>query len=329
MKRSITILTLVISVIAPTALFAQSTVEGTGYLPKFEPKSNMKVLEENLKKTGELADLLKNGNDELSEAVKQYKDNRQPDTKARVYNLLGELANKTVTQIDNIVSNKDRMKDGMLEMNYKMAKIKASLDERNNAFSQHDKTIHQEADELKKEMQDLARQIKNDPENQELRFQFRSKLIKLYHLDKRLKTIQAHKRLNTTFGEQLAKIDTFFRDMNQNMDHFVMNLKIQKQSLIEEIKLIQYSAELNDWLLAQTGDSQSAFAMIGKIKDLSSALKQFEVATDAMICMDDMNEIIQTLPDVSDLLGESSGLNLNDLDKMIDTFANMDVTASK
>ena len=176
------------------------------------------LLEESLTQTGELAEILKKGNDELSEAIKAYQSDPTVAGKDRVYVLLGDLAGQTVKQIEGIVSNKDKIKDGLSEIVYKMDRIKLSLGEKQETFSKYAEEIVKQAGGVKDELRKLAKAIKKDPENKVLRREFRRKLFELRNLDNRNKTYRAHQRLNQKFGEQVELAQQFFTQLDANME---------------------------------------------------------------------------------------------------------------
>jgi len=298
---------LIVIVSGPQAL-AQQAVETTGYLPQFETTTtNIQALEENLAKTGELAEILKKGNDELSEAIKQYRQDHSIETKDRIYNLLGGLADKTVRQIDDIVANKDKMRDGVTQILYKMDHIKSTLKDKREKFSDYIKSTRETAEKVKDELRQLARKIKSDPENAELRKQFRTQLFKLRNLDNRYKTYMAHERLNEKFGEQVELAQQFFQQLDNNTDQLVSNLEEQKQFLVMKVGLLKDTAEMESWLRGESGSSLSAFAMMKKISELSKALEKFNAATDVLVEMNDIGTLIESLPDASEIFGIDSG----------------------
>ena len=314
----LTLTALLVVMAAAGSLSATQAVEETGYLPQFETtKPNIEVLEENLTKTGVLAEILKRGNDELSEAIKQHRTDRTVESKDRIYGLLGGMAGKTVDQIDNIIANKDQMKDGLTQIIYKMDHIQASLDEKQQKFGGYvDKTVAQ-ATAVKDELRAAARAIKKDPENRRLRLEFRRKLFRLRNLDNRQKTYKAHQRLNDKFGEQVAMADQFFQQLDANMDQLVLNLNEQKEFLVMRVGLLKDAAEMESWLRGEGESNLSALAMMRKIGDLSKALEKFNAAADVMVEMNDIGTLIESLPDASEMFGlegdgAADGANLED-----------------
>ena len=218
-------------------VLAEQAIERTSYLPQFESvKANIQALEQNFAKTGQLADVLKKGNDELSEAIKQYSQNHSTETKDRIYNLLGDLATKSVGQIGDIVAKKDEMKDGTTEILYKMDSIKVTLKDRQKKFTTYIENTGKEADKAKNELRQMARKIKSDPNNAELRKQFRSKLFVLRGLDNRYKNYQAHQRLNEKFSKQVELAQQFFQRLANSTDQLISNLEEQKEFLVLRIQ---------------------------------------------------------------------------------------------
>jgi len=303
---------------------AEEAVEKTSYLPQFETtRTNIQVLEENLSKTGELAEILKKGNDELSEAIKQYNQDHSTETKDRIYNLLGNLASTTVRQIDDIVSNKGKIRDGVTQIIYKMGHIKDALKSKQKKFSDYIKHTHEAAEKVKDELRRLARKIKSDPENAELRKEFRSNLYKLRNLDNRYKTYHAHQRLNAKFGKQVELAERFFQQLDNNTDQLISNLEEQKQFLIMKVDLLRDTAEMESWLRGEGESNVSAFAMMKKISELSKALQKFNAATDVLIEMNDIGTLIESLPDASEIFGidgSSGSKGGNSEDKYVDYF---------
>lgn len=285
-------------------LEAQEVLEETSYLPQFETsRTEIQTLEENLAKTGALADILKKGNDELSEAIKQYKQDHSMETKDRIYGLLGDLAGQTVTQIENIVANKDQMRDGVSQIIFKMRQISLTLAEKHKRFQSFLAKTQKQAEPLKKELKDMARKIKKDPENDELRRAFRTKLYKLKHLDHRHKTYKAHERLNAKFAAQVKKAEQFFEALNNNTDQLIANLEEQKEFLVMKVGLLKDAAQMESWLRGEGASNASAFSMMKKIGDLSQALEKFNAATDVLIEMNDIGTIIDGLPDAGEIFG--------------------------
>jgi len=283
---------------------AEQAVERTSYLPQFETtRTNVQALEENLAKTGALAEILKKGNDELSEAIKQYGQDHSTETKDRIYNLLGNLAGKTVRQIDDIVADKDKMKDGVTQILYKMGHIKSTLKNKQSKFVGYIKKSRVEADKVKDQLRQLARKIKSDPENAELRKEFRSKLFALKGLDNKYKTYMAHDRLNAKFSKQVELAQQFFQQLDNNTDQLIANLQEQKEFLVMKVALLKDAAEMESWLRGEGQSNVSAFSMMKKIGELSKALEQFNAATDVLIETNDIGTLIESLPDASEIFG--------------------------
>ena len=309
-----------------SAALAEQAVERTSYLPQFEAtRANVEALEENLAKTGELAEVLKKGNDELSEAIKQYGQDHSTETKDRIYNLLGSLAGKTVGQIDDIVANKDKMKDGVTQILYKMEHIKSTLKNKQGKFVDYIEKTRVEADKVKNQLRQLARRIKSDPENAELRKKFRSKLFALKGLDNKYKTYQAYDRLNAKFGKQVELAQQFFQRLDNNTDQLIANLEEQKEFLVMKVALLKDAAEMESWLRGEGESNVSAFAMMKKIGELSKALEKFNAATDVIIEMNDIGTLIDSLPDASEIFGidgSTSSKGGNFEDKYIEYFLN-------
>jgi len=282
----------------------QQGLEETTYLPQFEnSKSEIETLEENLAKTGELADILKRGNDELSEAIKQYRQDQSPEAKNRVYGLLGHLARQTVTQIEGIVAHKDQMQDGVAQIIDKMDNIQHNLKGKKQKFTTHIGHTQKQAVELKTQLKALARRINRDPENSALRKEFRTLLFKLKNLDHRYKTYRAHERLNTKFTEQVGLAQNFFEQLNNNTDQLIANLEEQKEFLVMKVGLLRDAAEMESWLRGEGRSNASAFALMKKIGDLSQALEKFNAATDILVEMNDIGTLIDSLPDAGQIFG--------------------------
>ncbi len=305
---------------------AEPLMETTSYLPQFETtRGNLETLEKSLAQTGELAEILKKGNDELSEAIKQYKQDRSTETKDRIYNLLGDLAGQTVSQIDGITSNKDAMKDGLSGIVFKMTTMKTTLSEKQQRFSRYSQELQNQAEQVKEELRDLARNIKSDPENNNLRREFRRKLYELRSLDQRYKTSLAHQRLNNNFASQIGMAHDFFKQLNDNIEHLVVNLEEQREFMVLKIGLLRDAAQMEAWLRDEGQGTVSAFGMMTKITELSQALDKFNAATDVLIEMNDIGTLIDSLPDVDQLLG-LEGISVQDgqsiEDQYVDYFLN-------
>lgn len=282
----------------------QQALEETTYLPQFEnSKSEIETLEENLAKTGELADILKRGNDELSEAIKQYRQDQSPEAKDRVYALLGHLARQTVTQIEGIVAYKDQMQDGVAQILYKMDNIQHNLTGKKKKFTAHIEQTQKEAAALKTQLKTLARQIQRDSENPTLRKEFRTLLFKLKNLDHRYKTYRAHERLNVKFAQQVGLAQNFFDQLNNNTDQLIANLEEQKEFLVMKVGLLRDAAEMESWLRGEGQSNASAFALMKKIGELSQALEKFNAATDILVEMNDIGTLIDSLPDAGQIFG--------------------------
>ena len=287
---------------APNLAAAKQAVESTGYLPEFEAtRPNIEVLEENLTRTGELADVLKRGNDELSEAIKQYRQDHTLESKDRIYVLLGELAGTTVEQVDDIMANKDKMKDGLAQILYKMGHIQTSLSEKKLRFTTHLDNTRELATATKDELRELARAIKKDLDNRSLRTEFRRKLFLLRSQDNRHKTYLAHQRLNEKFGKQVDMAQQFFQYLDGNMDQLMLNLAEQKEFLVMRVALLKDAAEMESWLRGEKESNVSAFAMMTKIGELSKALERFNAAADVLVEMNDIGTLIDSLPDAGDI----------------------------
>jgi hypothetical protein len=321
--KSLNYLTIAFFIAAISAkAISTPVIEHTGYLPQFETtKKNVKALEENLRKTGELAEILKKGNDELSEAIKQYKQDHSIETKNRIYNLLGSLAGQSIIQIDDIVGNRDRTRDGVKQVLYKMQNIKETLNTKKTKFDDYIQATKTQAENVKQSLRKLAREIKNNPDNNELRRDFRRQLFELRIMDKRYKTYRAHQRLNEKFGKQVEVAHNFFEQLDANTDQMMANLAEQKEFLIMRIQLLRDSAEMERWLTSESESNVSAFAMMKKISELSKAMEKFNAATDVLIEMNDIGTLIDSLPDASEVLGfEASANGENYEDKYIDYF---------
>jgi hypothetical protein len=303
---------------------AEEAVEKTGYLPQFETtRTNIEVLEENLVKTGKLAEILKKGNDELSEAIKQYGQDHSAETKDRIYTLLGDLAGKTISEINGIVSNKSKMRDGVTQILYKMVHIRDTLKDKQKKFSEYIKNTHGSAGKIKDELRRLARRVKTDPEDAELRKEFRSKLFKLRNLDNRYKTYLAHQRLNAKFGKQVGLAEQFFQQLDGNTDQLLSNLEEQKEFLVMKVGLLRDTAAMESWLRGEGESNVSAFSMMKKIGELSKALGKFNAATDMLIETNDIGTLIESLPDAGEIFGLDGGSGTksgNFEDKYVDYF---------
>jgi len=287
---------------------AEQAIERTSYLPQFETtRTNVQALEENLAKTSELAEILKKGNDELSEAIKQYGQDHSTETKDRIYNLLGNLAGTTVRQIDDITANKDKMKDGVTQILYKMGHIKSTLKNKQSKFVDYTEKTRIEADKVKDQLRQLARKIKSDPENADLRKEFRSKLFALKGLDNKYKTYQAYDRLNEKFTKQVELAQQFFQQLDNNTDQLIANLQEQKEFLVMKVALLKDAAEMESWLRGEGQSNVSAFTMMKKIGELSKALEKFNAATDVLIETNDIGTLIESLPDASEIFGIDGG----------------------
>jgi len=303
-----TLLIILFLALIVSELEAQQVMEETSYLPQFETsRTEIQTLEENLAKTGALADVLKRGNDELSEAIKQYDQDRSMETKDRIYGLLGDLASQTVTQIESIVANKDQMRDGVTQIIYKMSQINRTLAAKQNQFKTFLDKTQKEAAPIKDELKAMARKIRKDPENDELRRAFRNKLYKLKHLDHRNKTYKAHQRLNDKFAAQVKLAQQFFEGLNNNTDQLIANLEEQKEFLVMKVGLLKDAAQMESWLRGEGESNASAFSMMKRIGDLSQALEKFNAATDVLIEMNDIGTIIDGLPDAGEIFGIGTG----------------------
>jgi uncharacterized phage infection (PIP) family protein YhgE len=315
---------LLIAAFAAGHVYSQEALERTSYLPQFEStKENIQVLESNLARTGELADILKRGNDELSEAIRQYRQDHKPETKDQIYGLLGDLAGTTVRQIDDIIANKDRMRDGVTQILYKMRRIQGTLAERQKTFADYVAGAQNDAEEVKKQLRELARKIKSDPENGELRKEFRNDLFKLRGLDQRYKTYQAHQRLNEKFAGQVDLAHQFFEQLHNNTDQLVSNLQQQKDFLVMKVNLLKDAAEMESWLRGESEGNVSAFALMSRIGELSTALEKFNAATDVLVELNDIDTLVESLPDAGEIFGiggASGGSGGNFEDKYVEYF---------
>jgi len=321
--KSKRILLLLVLVVCTVSAYGQQGLEETTYLPKFErSRTEIETLEENLAKTGQLADILKRGNDELSEAIKQYHQDKSPEAKNRVYGLLGDLARQTVTQIEGIVAHKDQMQDGVAQIIYKMKRIQRNLAEKKLTFTAQITQTQQKAGALKIQLKALARKIQRDPENPELRKAFRSMLFKLKNLDHRYKTYRAHERLNTKFTQQVGMAHNFFEQLNNNTDQLVANLQEQKEFLVMKVGLLRDAAEMESWLRGEGESNASAFAMMKKIGELSQVFDKFNAATDIIVEMNDIGTLIDSLPDAGQIFGIDGKVKKGERmeDKYIDYF---------
>ena len=316
-------LAVLVAMLTGAGSLAQQALEKTSYLPEFErSRENIEALETNLAKTGELAEVLKRGNDELSEAVRQYQQDHKAETKDRIYGLLGDLAGTTVRQIDDIVANKDKMRDGVTHILSKMRHIQMTLTDRQQVFTQYVKDAKGAAEAVKTQLRELARKVKSDPENAELRKEFRSTLFKLRNLDQRYKTYQAHQRLNEKFNSQVDVAYLFFEQLNNNTDQLISNLEQQKEFLVMKVGLLKDAAQMESWLRGEGESSVSAFALMKKIGDLSGALDKFNAATDVLAELTDIDTLVASLPDAGEIfnLSGASGKGENFEDKYVDYF---------
>ncbi len=317
------ILSMLILAVSAVSVHGQQGLEETTYLPQFErSKSEIETLEENLAKTGQLADILKRGNDELSEAIKQYHQDQSPETKNRVYGLLGHLARQTITQIKGIVAHKDQMQDGVAQIISKMKHIQHNLAEKRQTFAVQSERTRKKAGALKTQLKALARKIKRDTENMELRKEFRTLLFKLKNLDHRYKTYRAHERLNTKFTQQVGLAHNFFEQLNNNTDQLIANLQEQKEFLIMKVGLLRDAAEMESWLRGEGESNASAFAMMKKIGELSQVFEKFNAATDILVEMNDIGTLIDSLPDAGQIFGIDGKIKKGERleDKYIDYF---------
>lgn len=316
-------LSILVAILAAADSSAQQALERTTYLPEFESsRGNLQVLESNLAKTGELADVLKRGNDELSEAVRQYRQDQNPETKDRIYGLLGNLAGTTIRQIDDIVANKDRMRDGVTHILYRMRQIQTTLTDRQKVFARHVTEARDAAEAVKAQLRELARRISSDPENTELRREFRNTLFRLRNLDQRYKTYQAHQRLNDKFASQVGGAHQFFTQLQNNTDHLVLNLEQQKEFLVMKVGLLKDAAQMESWLRGEGESSVSAFALMKQIGELSGVLEKFNAATDVLVELTDIDTLVASLPDAGELFGLNGapGRGQNIEDKYVEYF---------
>ena len=306
--RSITFRLTVLLLLATTfsmgRTLSQEALERTGYLPQFESsKENLAALETNLAKTGELADVLKKGNDELSEAIRQYRQDHKPEAKDRVYGLLGDMAGATVRQIDDIVANKDKMRDGISQILYKMQNIERTLADRHKGFSGSVGQVRVQAEEVKKRLRELARKIKSDSENVSVRKEFRTELFRLRSLDQRFRIHQGHQRLTEKFAKQVTTARQFFEQLHNGTDLLVANLEQQKEFLVMKVSLLKDAAQMEAWLRGEGESSVSGVALMTKIAEMSQALEKFNAATDVLVEFNDIDTLIQSLPDAGAIFG--------------------------
>ena len=79
---------------------------------------------------------------------------------------------------------------------------------------------------------------------------------------------------------------------------------------------------MESWLRGESEGNNSAFALMTKIAELSTALEKFNAATDVLVELNDIDTLVGSLPDAGEIFGiGASGGNGGSLeDKYVEYF---------
>lgn len=281
----------------PSLAFAQER-EGTIYLPPMEnTEAEFEQLAIDLTPAQNLQKILAEGNAELAEAIENHKRQRTFATKDRVMELVAQLSAKTIDEIGNLRANEDRIRDGLRQMIRKVEKVQHNLGIRKEELNRLDQGTEHQAQALNLELRGLAETIREHPENEEeLRRIFRRKLLEAQRLSRQHRAFAAHVKLHATFAEQVARASAFFQHLQSNLDMLLEGLGQQKDLLVMRVQLLRDGVEMEAWLRGEGNADNSVVVLAQRIRDLQNALQRFNVATDLIVELDDVSDLLGTMP---------------------------------
>jgi hypothetical protein len=280
--------------------------EGTIYLPPVEDtEEELGQLADDLTPADKLRQLLAEGNSELAQAIADHRAQRTFATKDRVYRLLAKLSEDVIEEIANLEGNEGRMRDSIRHMARKVSAVQENLGVRVEELDDMRDRAEREVSGLQDELRNLAREITQHPENEtELRRQFRRKLVLAQRLSRQHAAYLSHRKLHMTFEEQLARVQSFLLQLDDNLDMLLGGLVEQKSLLVMRVQLLRDSAEVEQWLRDVGGKDESAVSVAARIIGLQKALDQFDAATDLIVKMNDVSDLIDMIPDLGALAAE-------------------------
>ncbi|MHC5109543.1 MAG: hypothetical protein ACYTHJ_06655 [Planctomycetota bacterium] len=304
MKR---IITAAITMHVGLASVALGQSEGTIYLPPVEDaQEELDQLTDDLTPAERLRQVLADGNKKLAEAIAEHQRVRSFETKDKVYALLVQLARATIAEIGRLESNEGRMRDSLRTMVRKVDAVRQNVATRIQELSENSELTEQRVRDLDDELRDLAREISRKPGNEkELRQQFRRKLVMAKRLSRQHGAYGNHKKLHTSFGEQLERVQSFLTQLDGNLDMLLEGLSEQRSLLVLRIELLRDSAEVEQWLRDVGGSGESVMAVATRLIGLQNSLEQFDAASDLIVKLDDVGDLIDLIPDLNVLEGEA------------------------
>ncbi len=275
--------------------------EDTIYLPPVEDtKEEVDQLTTDLTPAARLQEVLAAGNTKLAEAIAEHRQQRTFATKDKVYNLLGEISGQVIQEISNLEANRDRIRDSVRTMLRKVEGVHENLDVRKADLARRGEELKTQVEELEAELRRLARAIRRNPENEEdLRREFRRKLVIAKRLSRQYRAVVSHDKVHDSFAQQVDKVVTFLGRLDDNLDMLLNGLTEQKNLLVMKVQLLRDSAEVEQWLRDVSAADHGVVAVATRIIELQKALEQFDAATDLIVRMDDMTDVIDAIPDIS------------------------------
>lgn len=300
--------------------------EGTIYLPPVEdPKQEIAQLESDLTPAERLRTVLADGNRRLADAIGEHKRIRTFESKDKVYALLAELAQNVIREIGHLESNEGRMRDNITQMIRKVVAVKQNVGARVAELADMSELAKSRVEELESELRQLARDIQQNPENEnDLRRVFRRRLVMAKRLSKQHRAYGNHSKLHASFGDQLERVQNFLNQLDGNLDMLLEGLSEQRSLIVMRVQLLRDSAEVEHWLRDVGSSGDSVMAVATRLIGLQRSLDQFDAATDLIVEMNDVSDLIDMIPDISVIEGDegdSAGLSAKQIeDRYIDHY---------
>jgi hypothetical protein len=298
MKRNLAIWLFLLN---PALAFAQS--EGTVYLPPVEDtQEEIDRLTSDLNPAEKLRKVLAEGNAELSAALEEHRRQRTYETKDAVYRLLAKLSGAVIEEIGHLEANESRMRDSLTDMVKKVTAVQSNVQVRMDELNGMQQQTRERLETIDNELRQLARAISLGPDDEEeLRRTFRRKLLVAQRLSRQFEAYGSQQRLHDSFLVQLGRVQTFLGRLDGNLDMLLSGLGEQKTLLVMRVQLLRDSAEVEQWLRSVGDKEDSVIAVATRIIGVQKSLEQFEAATDLIVKMNDVADLIDMIPDIDAL----------------------------
>jgi len=325
MRLSKIILACVVIAAAAPALLAVDPegVEVTRYLPEFQTQQTVEELKEGLAPARELDSKLGKRTDEIWKLVEQYRKSPSTELENRIYNKVAEAGELMVESISSIQSQRDRLRDELRKLNYNVGGILRNLENYTTSLDGRIGDVLEEAKPLKDELKALAQELRQDRENEELREQFRRKLLDFQRLRVKLKILRRNRDMYSSLADQIGSVSSFFENFDQRLDTVLQSLATHKKLIEMNLTVLRDKARVVAWLRGESAGGRGAGELVKQLRDLSGTIGDFQKITDVMMNLGtDFDSFTGLVPEIEgEGLVPAGELTDEKLDELIDAFA--------